>query len=25
VAQSLEKFGHDGVLRFLHWAELFEG
>lgn len=25
VAQSLEKFGHDGVVKFLHWAELFEG
>lgn len=24
TAQSLEKFGHDGVVRFLHWAELFE-
>lgn len=25
VAQSLEKFGHDGVVKFLHWAEQFEG
>lgn len=24
VAQSLEKFGHDGVVKFLHWAEQFE-
>lgn len=25
VAQSLEKFGHEGVVKFLHWAEQFEG
>ena len=25
TAQSLEKFGHEGVIKFLHWAELFEG
>ncbi len=25
TAQSLEKFGHDGVVKFLHWAEVFEG
>lgn len=24
TAQSLEKFGHDGVLKFLTWAECFE-
>ena len=24
TAQSLEKFGHDGVLKFLAWAERFE-
>ena len=24
AAQSLEKFGHDGVLKFLGWAEKFE-
>jgi uncharacterized protein len=24
TAQSLEKFGHEGVLKFLAWAELFE-
>lgn len=24
VAESLEKFGHEGVLKFLRWAELFE-
>ena len=25
TAQSLERFGHDGVVKFLHWAEVFEG
>ena len=25
VAQSLEKFGHEGVVKFLQWAERFEG
>lgn len=25
TAQSLEKFGHEGVVKFLHWAEVFEG
>lgn len=24
TAQSLEKFGHEGVLKFLAWAECFE-
>lgn len=24
AAQSLEKFGHDGVLKFMSWAERFE-
>ena len=24
TAESLEKFGHDGVLKFLSWAEKFE-
>ena len=24
TAQSLEKFGHEGVLKFLAWAERFE-
>ena len=24
TAQSLEKFGHEGVETFLHWAKLFE-
>jgi uncharacterized protein len=24
TAQSLEKFGHDGVVTFLGWAEKFE-
>ena len=24
TAESLEKFGHDGVLKFLSWAERFE-
>lgn len=24
TAQSLEKFGHDGVLKFLTWADCFE-
>ena len=24
TAQSLEKFGHEGVLKFLSWAEKFE-
>jgi uncharacterized protein len=24
AAQSLEKFGHEGVLKFLAWAERFE-
>ncbi len=24
AAQSLEKFGHDGVMKFLSWAERFE-
>lgn len=24
TAQSLEKFGHEGVLKFLTWAECFE-
>lgn len=24
TAQSLEKFGHDGVLKFLTWAKCFE-
>ena len=24
TAQSLEKFGHKGVLKFLAWAERFE-
>ncbi len=24
TAQSLEKFGHEGVVKFLQWAELFE-
>ena len=24
AAQSLEKFGHDGVVKFLGWAEMFE-
>ena len=24
AAESLEKFGHDGVLKFLSWAERFE-
>jgi uncharacterized protein len=24
TAQSLEKFGHEGVLKFLSWAERFE-
>ena len=24
AAESLEKFGHDGVLKFLAWAERFE-
>lgn len=25
VAQGLEKFGHEGVVKFLQWAEQFEG
>jgi uncharacterized protein len=25
VAQSLEKFGHEGVKKFLQWSEMFEG
>lgn len=25
VAQQLEKFGHEGVVKFLQWAEQFEG
>ncbi len=25
TAQSLEKFGHEGVVKFLSWAEQFEG
>jgi uncharacterized protein len=24
AAQSLEKFGHEGVEKFLSWASLFE-
>ena len=24
AAQSLEKFGHDGVLKFLEWSRMFE-
>ena len=24
AAQSLEKFGHEGVEKFLQWAEMFE-
>ena len=24
AAESLEKFGHNGVLKFLSWAERFE-
>jgi uncharacterized protein len=24
TAQSLEKFGHEGVVKFLQWAEMFE-
>jgi uncharacterized protein len=24
AAQSLEKFGHEGVEKFLGWAKLFE-
>ena len=25
AAQSLEKFGHEGVLKFLEWSRMFEG
>jgi uncharacterized protein len=24
AAQSLEKFGHEGVLKFLEWSRMFE-